>query len=156
MLPCLDISRSMHRRLTRLIIAFSLVAFLTTSDVANARSFMDFFKAVGNSIAHPQKKSRAPSTKSKEAPKAPNKDVAATPTPTVAAGPPGPQNVRSALAAPQSKGGKGDMPYGIPVPGKQGFVTSPFAPEAGYVDVRKFPPGTEVKDPFSGRIFRAP
>lgn len=48
------------------------------------------------------------------------------------------------------------MPYGIPVPGKQGFVTSPFAPEAGYVDVRKFPPGTEVKDPFSGRIFRAP
>ena len=156
MLPCLDISCSMHRRLTRLIIAFSFVAFLTTSDVANARSFLDFLKAVGNSIAHPQKKSRTPGTKSKEAPKAPNKDVAATPTPTVAAASPGPQNVRSASAAPQSKGGKGDTPYGIPVPGKQGFVTSPFAPEAGYVDVRKFPPGTEVKDPFSGKIFRAP
>ena len=146
----------MHHRLTTLIALLSLIAFLTTNDVAEARSLMDFLKAVGNSIAHPQKKSKTPSKTDKTGKEAPNKDAVATPTPTVVAGPPAQQNVRAASAAPQSKGGKGDMPYGIPVPGKQGFVTSPFAPEAGYVDVRKFPPGTEVKDPYSGKVFRTP
>ena len=49
-----------------------------------------------------------------------------------------------------------ELPYGTPVPGKPGFVTSPHSPNAGYVDVRGFPPGTEVKDPYSGKTFLVP
>ncbi len=51
---------------------------------------------------------------------------------------------------------KPEISYGIPVPGKQGFVTSPHSPNAGFVDVRGFPPGTEVKDPYTGKIFIVP
>ncbi len=49
-----------------------------------------------------------------------------------------------------------NYPYATPVPGKAGFVTSPHAPYSGYVDVRGFPPGTEVKDPYTGKIFLVP
>jgi hypothetical protein len=45
---------------------------------------------------------------------------------------------------------------GIPVPGKPGFVSSPYAPTAGFIDVRGFPSGTEVKDPYSGKTFLVP
>lgn len=44
----------------------------------------------------------------------------------------------------------------IPVAGKPGFVLSPHAPEAGYVDVRGFPSGKQVKCPYSGKFFAVP
>lgn len=50
----------------------------------------------------------------------------------------------------------GALPYGIPVPGKAGFVISPHSRNAGYVDVRGFPPSSEVKDPYSGQTFLVP
>jgi hypothetical protein len=65
-------------------------------------------------------------------------------------------NVRAAKAARPAKKGKSGLLYGTPVPGKQGLVTSPFSPDNGYIDVRSFPPGTEVKDPYTGKIFLTP
>jgi hypothetical protein len=58
--------------------------------------------------------------------------------------------------APPPSPRSGNPEYGKPVPGKPGFVTSPYAPAAGLVDVRGFPPGTEVKDPYTGKIFLVP
>ena len=49
-----------------------------------------------------------------------------------------------------------DYPYAVKVAGKPGFVTSPYAPYSGYVDVRGFPPGTEVKDPYTQKVFLVP
>jgi len=57
-------------------------------------------------------------------------------------------------AAP-TKVAKGDYPYGIPVPGKPHLVESPFSP-GKYVDVEGFPQGTEVKDPYTDKIFLVP
>lgn len=64
--------------------------------------------------------------------------------------------VRTAGSVPPSKRPRRDLPYGIPVPNKAGFVTSPYAPKSGYVDVRGFASDTEVKDPYTGRIFLTP
>lgn len=50
----------------------------------------------------------------------------------------------------------GDLPYAKPVPGKPGYVFSPFDKNGGYVDVTGYSPGQKVKDPYSGRIFLVP
>jgi len=85
----------------------------------------------------------------------PTPDPNAMPTPpveeTIAAAPTPTPPPASTVAAPSR-----EMSYGTPVPGKPGFVTSPHSPYAGYVDVRGFPPGTEVKCPYSGKIFLVP
>ena len=64
--------------------------------------------------------------------------------------------VRWAKAASNVSDQKADLQYGTPVAGKPGLVTSPFAPDAGYVQVLGFPPGTAVEDPYTGKIFLTP
>ena len=71
------------------------------------------------------------------------------PQPQVASTPP------PAAAPPPTKVAKGDYPYGIPVPGKKDLVESPYSP-GKYIDVAGFPPGTEVKDPYTDKIFLVP
>jgi hypothetical protein len=50
----------------------------------------------------------------------------------------------------------GQFPTAKPVPGKPGYVYSPFDTNGGYVDVNGFPPGSKVKDPYSGKVFLVP
>jgi hypothetical protein len=49
-----------------------------------------------------------------------------------------------------------ELPFGSPVPGKKGFVYSPFDKSAGFVDVRDIAPGTKVRCPYTGKIFKVP
>ena len=46
--------------------------------------------------------------------------------------------------------------YGIPIPGKPGFVRSPYAPSKGEIDIRRYPKGTQLKCPSTGETFIAP
>jgi hypothetical protein len=48
------------------------------------------------------------------------------------------------------------FPTGKLVPGKPGYVFSPFDKEGRYVDVSGFPSGTKVKDPWTDKIFLVP
>jgi hypothetical protein len=155
---------TMSSAIKKIFLALAIAALIATPR-AKAGSLGDFFKALGNSIAHPgQGKKPAPKPQTKKsktkgteqagdypptpAPPAPSP----TPTPTAATSQP-PVRIAS---APPTKNSKRDIPYAIPVPNKPGFVTSPYSPKAGYVDVRGFPSGTEVKDPYSGKIFLTP
>jgi hypothetical protein len=74
------------------------------------------------------------------------------PTPPAQSAPP--PTTPPPMAAP-TKVAKGDYPYGIPVPGKPHLVESPYSP-GKYIDVEGFPPGTEVKDPYTDKIFLVP
>ncbi len=49
-----------------------------------------------------------------------------------------------------------ELPKGIPVEGKPGFLLSPYAPDKGYVDVTDRPPGTKVACAISGKHFTVP
>jgi hypothetical protein len=144
----------MSRSVTKLIVALSIFGF-AAGNVANADPISNFFRRLGNSIAPPQKKSGSRSKSSKQS-ASKDASTAPSPSPGPSLGPPDQHNTRTGSAAPRAKGAKRDLPYAVPVPGKKGLVISPFAPDAGYVDVSKFPPGTEVKDPFSDKIFRTP
>ncbi len=144
------------RPLQTIAVWLSIFALFTATK-AEAGPFRDFFRALRRSIAHPEPKleSHRSSRKQNNA-TAPNDTSNSQTSGSPVSAPPNGHNVRAANAAPAAKKGKSGLLYGTPVPGKQGLVTSPFSPDRGYIDVRSFPPGTEVKDPYTGKIFLTP
>ena len=116
---------------------------MTATDVAKAGPFRDFFRALRSAIAHPNE--TPPSDVS-------NSQTSGSPVPA----PPGQRDVRWAKVASGASQQKTELPCGIPVPGKPWLVTSPFAPDSGYVDVTGCPPRTAVEDPYTGKIFLTP
>jgi hypothetical protein len=155
----------MKSPLHTIVMCLSIFTLLGAPDIGKAGPFEDFFKSIRNSFARPSPKPRPPQprrTSRKQNNETPPSDASDTsnsqpsPSPTPAPAPPNPNNVRVAKATAARKNPNSDRPYGIPVPGKQGLVTSPFSPDSGYIDVRSFPPGTEVRDPYTGKTFLTP
>jgi len=49
-----------------------------------------------------------------------------------------------------------EFPTAKSVPGKPGYVVSPFDSSGRYVDVSGYVPGSKVKDPWTDKIFIVP
>jgi len=148
-----------------IVVCLSIFTVFGAPDVGQAGPFEDFFRSIRNSFARPAPKPRPTQLRrsthrqSNEAPPSGDSDTSisqTSPSPTPVSAPPNQNNIRIAKTTAARKNPKGDLPYGIPVPGKQGLVTSPFSPDSGYIDVRRFPPGTEVRDPYTGKTFLTP
>jgi len=150
---------------SRWISLLVVALFFLSGRWANADPVGDFFKKVGRSISkafQPQPAQRQ--TKKTPGPRRPTSRESnvpeASPSPPEEPSKPAKEEklaptVRPASAVPAEKA-KGDMPYGIPVPGQKGMVISPYSPEGNYIDVKAFVPGSAVKDPYTGKIFRVP
>jgi hypothetical protein len=152
--------------LSRWISLLVVALFFLNERPAHADPVGDFFKKVGQSISKafqpppPQQQPRKTRPPRRSASRESN---AAAPTPTPVEEPSkpppkeekSPPTVRPASAAPAGKA-RGDMQYGIPVPGQKGLVISPYLPDGNYIDVSAFAPGSAVKDPYTGKIFRVP
>ena len=158
----------------RLLLLVIPLLFLSGSFV-KAGPVGDFFKKVGHSIskplqrepqsqpepqsARPQPANTPHATRRRPSRAAP----AAEATSSAAEQPAHPPkeeeptaSVRNVSAADIEKA-KAGLPYGVPVPGRKGMVSSPYLPEeARYIDVTDFKSGSVVKDPYTGKFFLVP
>jgi len=83
--------------------------------------------------------------------------VPTRPTPTPTPRSPSPEDFQvTPVSTPTPTPEVKDYPSGVSVADRPGYVRSPYAPDLGLVDVRGIPPGTEVRDPYTGRIFLVP
>jgi hypothetical protein len=159
-------------KVDRLLLLVIALLFLNGSYVS-AGPVGDFFKKVGQSISkplRPEPESQPQSTHPQpvSTPHAARRSTsrsgsaaAATPHPAAQASQPPKEEESSGTGRPLSAAEmekiKSDLPYGVPVPGRKGMVTSPYTPDDGkYVDVTGFASGSIVKDPYTGKFFLVP
>lgn len=147
----------MKRSLWAIVVWLSIFAVVSPVTVAEAGPFRDFFQAIRSAVGPPKKEKPRAHRRTRKQNETPPSDasenqISSSPVPA----PLDRRDVRFAKAAPVASQQKTDLPYGTPVPGKPGLVTSPFAQDRGYVDVTGFAPGTEIQDPFTGKTFLTP
>jgi hypothetical protein len=150
---------------SRWISLLAVALFLLTGRLADADPVGDFFKKVGQSISKAFQPQPAPqqtrkTRSSRRTTPGESKLPEATPTPLEEPSKPAQEEKIAPTVLPASAvaagKAKGDMRYGIPVPGQKGIVISPYSPKGNYVDVSAFAPGSAVKDPYTGKIFLVP
>ena len=78
-----------------------------------------------------------------------------TPAPRVARKEPT-QSKPKPSSSSQASSGKAEFPTAELVPGKPGYVVSPFDSSGRYVDTSGYTPGSKVKDPWTNKIFIVP
>ena len=152
----------MNRFSTRLLLAFSVIGFLSLGNAIEAGSLGAFLRAFGHSHRH----HRSHST-NRERPQASGQAVtndgeshranaAVTPPVGPSVAPTRTPVESGTRTSAVTRDVDHNFPVAIPVPNKEGIVKSPYAPNRGFVDVRGFPSGTEVKDPYTGKVFLTP
>jgi hypothetical protein len=164
-------------KMNPLILLVVIPLLVLSGPYVNAGPVGDFFKKVGQSISKPvqPQPQPPPPPQSQSTRPQPAKTPHATRRPTsrsapaAATAPPAEAqsshpskegestgNLRRVSAADLEKA-KAGLPYGIPVPGRKGMVTSPYLPEEDkYIDVTGFASGSVVKDPYTEKFFLVP
>jgi len=142
----------------RFVLTMSILLIGAGSALAEPGPFENFFRNLKRAFSEPEHKSAHRSshkqTNETTNPANPTNPESTAHNANGVSVPPSERNTRTATKAASKKGE--DLRYGTPVAGKKGFVTSPFSPDAGYIDVRGFSPGTPVKDPYTGKVFLTP
>ena len=156
-----------------LILLVVIPLLVLSGPYANAGPVGNFFKKVGQSISKPLQPQSEPQPQSTRPQPAKTPHATRRPgsraAPAAAATPPAvgqaahlPKeeelsgSVRRVSNADIEKA-KAGLPYGIPVPGRKGMVTSPYLPEENkYIDVTGFASGSAVKDPYTEKFFLVP
>jgi hypothetical protein len=171
----IDLSAMKINRLFLLVITLLLLS----GSLVTAGPIGDFFRKVGQSIPRPRQHQQEPEPQPQQEPQPARPQPAKTPNATrrsssraasaaAATSPAEAQSARASkeeepvntvrtLSAAELEKVKAGLPYGVPVPGRKGMVTSPYTPEdEKYIDVSDFATGSIVKDPYTGKFFLVP